>query len=516
MVNYAYSSIVDVLAQFGIQIPNIDQAELSRCQNLVNNTYSLNANDIFCAIIGSQSDGRDYIEQAIKQGAALVLSECKNNTQHGDISRERVGKQSAIIIKFYQLNQHLFSLCQAYYQRPQENMTIIGITGTNGKTSLCQLVALMLEANNHSCAMLGTLGAGRINKLVPLKNTTPGATELHYYVNQFKAQNIDNIAMEVSSHALEQARVAANFIDIAVFTNLSRDHLDYHKTMSAYANAKAKIFTHNHIQTAILNMDDPQAKQWLTQWPDQQNIIAYGKQFDPSLYNQFVKATNIKHHTTGVNFTLESHLGESEISSPLLGQFNIDNLLGAISVLIAKNIEFTAICQAVTQVKPVIGRMEAFSAKHCPTAVVDYAHTPDALENALKACQEHCCGELWVVFGCGGDRDQGKRALMGKIAEQRANHVVITNDNPRSEAPELIANDILSGCAEPEKITLILDRKQAVLATLAQAKENDIVLLAGKGHEDYIIIENQSVHYNERTIVQDFFQQQKNKNEVSL
>ena len=519
MFDYNQFSIINALAQFNIEVTEKYQKPLTLCRALVNDTRDIIKNDIFCAVIGQQQDGRDYIDQAIKQGASLVLIECTQAKQHGDISRGRVGTDTAVIIKFYQLNLQLFTLCQYYYQYPQKEMTVIGITGTNGKTSTCQLVARLLESNKQSCAIIGTLGAGRLNRLTPLKNTTPGATELHSYFNQFRADKIQNIAMEVSSHALDQNRIKADVIDIAVFTNLSRDHLDYHQTMAAYAEAKQQIFTSNNKQIAVLNGDDEQAQLWLKEWPQEQTIIVFGRYIEQSDYCQYVKAKNIHHNSQGVQFLLATHLGELQVTSPLLGHFNIDNLLAAVAVLLAKNIDFLSICDAISHLKPVTGRMETFSAPHHTTAVVDYAHTPEALANALDACREHCQGKLWLVFGCGGDRDQGKRALMGKIAESKADHIIITNDNPRSEAPELIANDILAGCQHAEKIALILDRKQAVLSTLAQAKNNDIVLLAGKGHEDYIIIGEQQLYYDERAVVSEFFQQQikkNNNNEVSL
>ena len=518
MLDYSQFSISDTLAKFSIEVSANDQVQLQDCRAIVNDTRVLAENDIFCAVIGSEQDGRNYIDQAIKGGAALVLSECTQAAQHGEVSRGRVGTKTAVIIKFYQLNKHLFSLCQHYYQFPQANMTVIGITGTNGKTSTCQLVARLLENNQQSCAVIGTLGVGTIDALTPIANTTPSATILHDYFNQFKAKGIENIAMEVSSHALSQARIAADIINIAVFTNLSRDHLDYHKSMTAYAAAKQRIFTGNNTQIAVINADDQQAQAWLAQWPSEQQVYVFGHHFSLSDYDFYVQASHVKHHHQGVSFTLVTHLGEQRVNSPLLGQFNIDNLLAAVAVLLAKGIDFNRICQAISSLKPVTGRMEAFTAPKQTTAVVDYAHTPDALANALKACQEHCSGKLWVVFGCGGDRDQGKRALMGQIAEQYADHVIITNDNPRNEAPELIANDILMGCQHPEKIAIILDRKQAVLSTLAQAKADDIVLLAGKGHENYIIIGEQQLPYDERALVQAFFQQQtkNNNNEVSL
>lgn len=505
MFNYAYYSLAQTLACFGVDTSNFKEQDLElldKCQALINDTRVLGQDDVFCAVIGEQQDGREYIDQAIKLGASVVLSECTSTQQHGEISRVRVGNNSALAVKFYQLNYHLFALCQHYYQKPQKNMTMIGVTGTNGKTSTCQIIAKLLEANQQSCAVLGTLGAGKVNDLTPIANTTPGATQLHQYLSEFKENGIVNVAMEVSSHALSQRRITNNIIDIAVFTNLSRDHLDYHQTMSAYSDAKKELFSENLNQIAVLNGDDQQAQQWLVNWNKQQTCIVYGKTIKANQYKNFVIAKNISHTRYGVSFDLMTHLGEQKIKSPLLGDFNIDNLLAAIAVLIAKKLPLNTITQAISQITPVLGRMEFFSAPQQAMAVVDYAHTPDALKNALIACRMHCQGDLWVVFGCGGDRDQGKRALMGEIAEKLADHITVTNDNPRNEAPELIATDIIAGCVHSEKITVMLDRKQAVLSTLAKAKPEDVVLLAGKGHENTITVGNHIINYSERSVIQ--------------
>ena len=267
-----------------------------------------------------------------------------------------------------------------------------------------------------------------------------------------------------------------------------------------------------------MNFDDEQAQKWLESWPEQQTLWLYSREKKITTHKQFVMAKAIKHHGHGVSFTLTSHLGNIDINSPLLGDFNIDNLLAAICVLLIQGIPLSELPNLVTQVNAIAGRMEATSAKNLATAVVDYAHTPDALEKALKACRQHCSGELYVVFGCGGDRDKGKRALMAQAAEQYADYLVVTNDNPRSEDAQLIANDIVAGFSNPdaEQITIILDREQAVLKTLNKAKLGDIVLLAGKGHEDYVIVAKydeqgvvigtQKLAYSERLVVQDFYQ----------
>jgi UDP-N-acetylmuramoyl-L-alanyl-D-glutamate--2,6-diaminopimelate ligase len=374
----------------------------------------------------------------------------------------------------------------------------------------------MLSEKHRPSAVIGTNGAGRLSKLTPITNTTPGATELHQFFHRFVADGLSHVAMEVSSHALCQKRVTAELFDIAVFTNLSRDHLDYHGTMSEYALAKKQLFTGESAQVAVLNYDDEQAKNWLENWPTQQSVWLYGRDDAISVKPFYVMAKDIKHHAQGVSFCLLSHLGQTEITSPLLGDFNVDNLLAAICVLLIEGIELSEINDLVEKAQAVAGRMEAFSQSDSslPTTVVDYAHTPDALEKALQACRQHCHGHLYVVFGCGGDRDKGKRALMAKAAEQHADGIVITNDNPRTEDAQSIANDILTGITTNKRgqVDVILDREQAVLTTLNKAKQGDIVLLAGKGHEGYIIMNDgqggtKKINYDERALVTDFYQQ---------
>jgi UDP-N-acetylmuramoyl-L-alanyl-D-glutamate--2,6-diaminopimelate ligase len=522
--HYAFTSqhLLNTLAKFNCVIaPENIQLATSQLGNLQNNSQLVATNDIFCAVIGSVADGRKYIEAAANQGAAVILSECIHSQQHGKITYlpiKTAGSEKRVpIIHFYQLNAHLFDFACDYYGHPENEMDIIGVTGTNGKTSTTSLIPQLLSILMQKSAVIGTVGAGVISSentqssLIPLENTTPGATQLVQLLASFHQAKVMNVAMEVSSHALAQKRLLPKLVNIAVFTNLTRDHLDFHQSMQAYADAKKMIFTQNAEQIAVLNADDEQAQKWLAQWPETQPLIVFAIKQNVSHFSAFVKANNIQLHTGGVRFTLSTHLGEVEVKSPLLGEFNLENLLAAIAVLIAKKISLTEIAHAVTQVLPIIGRMEVFSAENKPTAIVDYAHTPDALANAIKACREHCLGDLWLVFGCGGDRDQGKRKEMGRIAEQGADHIVITNDNPRNEAPELIAQAILSGCKHTERVAVILDRAQAVKSTLAKAKANDIVLLTGKGHEDYIMMGDKKINYNEREIVAQYY-----KNEVSV
>ena len=484
--------------------------------DLVNDTRKIKTGDVFCAVIGNQQNGNDYIAQAVKSGCALIISECTNADQHGNLTYLSTDDSVKKIpqIAFYQLNNQLFSFAKAYYQSPQQNMTMIGITGTNGKTSTSQIISKLLASCKERTAVIGTNGAGQIDSLQPLENTTPAATQLHQLMAAFSSDNCKNIAMEISSHALEQRRVTSDLLDIAVYTNLSRDHLDYHETMEKYAAAKYKIFSQNSTQIAVVNGDDEQAKSWLAYWTNEQPVIVYGQSAVISEYSAYVQATEVKKHASGAVFTLNTHLGKQKIESPLIGDFNIENLLAAIAVLISKNISLSDIALAVELLTPIIGRMETFKANKQTTTVVDYAHTPDAIKSALQACRHHCVGELWVVFGCGGDRDKGKRPLMAKAAENSADHLVFTIDNPRTEKAEDIVEDMLKGCVNPEKVIVLFDRELAIIATLAKARAEDMILLAGKGHEDYIVVGNDKINYNEREFVQKIYQGYQQKSET--
>ena len=506
MPNSNYS-IASALADFGIVI------EALTSNHLVNDSRDVKENDIFCAVIGTALDGREYIEQAINNGAGLIIVQCQLKKQHGTI----IFKPSTIlnnkvpVVQFYQLDQSLFLLAQSYYQSPQKNMVTVGITGTNGKTSTAITLASLLTNCHKTTAVIGTVGAGVFPAVSPIDNTTPGATEVFSLIERFAKQDAEYLAMEVSSHAIHQKRVLPELFDIAVFTNLSRDHLDYHESMAVYADVKFSLFNSERKQLAVINADDEYAKDWLTGETvvNKENLYLYGQRAEikdlPS--KGYVIASEINHHQKGVSFTLKTHKGSCEISSPQLGDFNVDNLLAAIAVLISQDFSLDVIKSSIDILSPVIGRMETFHGENKPLAIVDYAHTPDGLKNALKAAKQHCSGELWLVFGCGGDRDKGKRPEMGAIAEQYADHVIVTNDNPRTEAPEMIVSGILSGCKKSERMTIILERAQAVKSVFAHAKPDDCILFAGKGHEEYVVIGTKKSPYNERELVKAYYEE---------
>lgn len=499
MPSYSRFSINLALNAFNIMV-NVELSE-KEDRDLINDSREVKKGDIFAATIGQLSDGRDYIDNAIDAGAELILVQCESMKKHGKVKV----KNKVTLIQFFELNKHLSRLANLYYQQPHNKLTTVGITGTNGKTTTSQIIAQLFESCGKSCAVIGTVGAGKLNNLQPVINTTPGPTELNRLLNSFVNDKISHVAMEISSHALDQERISPSMIDIAVFTNLSQDHLDYHDTMASYAEAKEKLFTQNSAQIAILNGDDACAQNWLKNWSSDSTVIIYGLNQNIKNNERFVCATHIKHTLQGVEFELETHLGEVSVASALMGDFNISNLLASAAVLLSQDFTLEQLAKAISQLKPIVGRMEMFSAPNLPTSIVDYAHTPDALENALKACKLHCHGNLHVVFGCGGDRDKGKRPLMGGVAEKYSNFVVLTNDNPRNESPEAIANEILTGCKFPEKVKVILTRNKAVEHTIETSAANDMILFAGKGHEDYIVIGNEKVAYNERKLVQSIY-----------
>lgn len=505
--HFSTFSIANTLAKYDIEINDI------ATKNMVNDSRFVEAGDIFAAVAGTSLAGSAFIDNAIAQGAVVVLEQCVDVINHGDIKKVTVQGHKATVISFYQLDSKLAVVSAHYYNNPSKNITLIGVTGTNGKTSCCQLIAQLLTSMNQQTAIIGTLGAGKIDALVDINNTTPGPTKLQQLLAEFKAQNINTVAMEVSSHALSQNRVDSGIIDIAVFTNLSRDHLDYHGDMASYSLAKQALFNGTEQQVWVLNSDDAQTAIWLNNLAPRNNRrVLYSTELSlaaiksKAASNEYLLAQNIQCHNQGVSFDLHSSWGDIRVNSSLLGDFNVSNLLAAMATLLIQDMPLSDICKHTDSLTAVAGRMEAFSANNKPTAIVDYAHTPDGLEKALIAANKHCQAKLWLVFGCGGDRDKGKRAMMGAIAEQYAQQVIVTNDNPRTEEPMAIAKDILSGFKTATNAEVILDRKQAVLNALSRAQANDMVLCAGKGHEDYLIIGTQKVAYDERDIVRQFYQ----------
>ncbi len=446
---------------------------------------------VFIAIPGHQVDGRKFIDAAFNNGAVAALVHTDDPDAHGKVSVEK-----GLTIQFFQLARQLSAVAAQFYPLGSHHSKIVGVTGTNGKTSVTQLIAQLCQHLSLKSALMGTLGNGLWGELVDSGNTTADAITVMRQLYEFNQQHVDVCAMEVSSHGLVQARVDAVPFNIGVFTNLSRDHLDYHGTMDAYGAAKQRLFRFSSLSHGLINIDDPIGRQW---WQDKshQGLVGYSvlEDSDAAIY-----CKNVKQHANGVSATLVWPEGEADFDSPLLGIFNLSNLVAALGALYLCDYPMSELIAQVQSLKPVAGRMERFSLQNGATLVVDYAHTPDAIEQSLKALRGHCDGKLWCLFGCGGDRDKGKRPLMAQAAEAYADGVMITSDNTRSEAPQSIIDDVVKGLNHPLVALTEVDRKTAIEQLVKIAKAGDLILLAGKGHETYQEIAGQRFDYDERAL----------------
>ena len=440
---------------------------------------------LFIAVPGARTDGRAYIAGAYSRGAASVVYEVNGFEQDA---------RSASAIGVRALRQHVGTIADRFYGAPSRKLKVVGVTGTNGKTTTTHLLAQVLDRPDARCGLIGTLGSGFPGQLDPTPHTTPDAVSVHRLMAEFVAAGAKVVCMEVSSHALDQARIAGVAFDIAVFTNLTRDHLDYHGDMNAYAEAKARLFDFPHLKTAVINQDDAFGRELIERLRGRTPVLSFGIQGGD------VQAYAVETSPYGLTLAIATPQGEAQLHSPLLGRFNAANLLAVLAVLLAAGVPLAEAANALAHAQPVAGRMERFGGSGSqPLVVVDYAHTPDALEKALQALREHTQGKLVCVFGCGGDRDRGKRAQMGRIAEQLADVVILTNDNPRHEDPAAIIGEITAGMQTVPSVVPI--REHAIRAALSEARVGDTVLVAGKGHEEYQQIGDQRLAYSDRDTV---------------
>lgn len=440
---------------------------------------------LFIALKGQQRDARDFIADVIAAGAAAVFAE-----QDEKWPQETVINGIPVIV-IPDLAQQVGVIASRFFDEPSARMKVLAVTGTNGKTSVANLLAGALSTLGRRSAVLGTLGNGIYGALEKSTHTTLDACHLQALLAQFVAEGAMDVAMEASSHGLVQGRLNGTAIDVALFTNLTRDHLDYHGDMENYAAAKELLFRWPTLKAAVLNLDDPLAARYRAALDASVRVLAYSQQAE-SLAD--IRALQIKPTLSGLELLIATPAGDCSLQVPLLGRFNVSNLLAVIGGLLALDIPLADIAEALRQAQPVAGRMQSFAGEH-PTVVVDYAHTPDALEKVLSSLREHAEAELVCVFGCGGDRDRGKRPLMGQIAARLADSVVITSDNPRTENPEAIVSEILAGAGND--VLVEMDRHRAIRQSIADAGRHDIVLIAGKGHEDYQEINGVRHHFSD-------------------
>jgi UDP-N-acetylmuramoyl-L-alanyl-D-glutamate--2,6-diaminopimelate ligase len=454
----------------------------------------------FLAYPGAARDGRDFIAEAIARGVSAILFDPAGFEWSADWKIPHLGVPD--------LKRHASQIAGSVYCHPAEVLWMTGVTGTNGKTSVSQWIAQGMELAGRKSAVIGTIGNGLVGQLQPADNTTPDAVTLQRILREFLRDGATTCAMEVSSHGLDQGRVADIKYDVAVFTNLTRDHLDYHGTMEAYGDAKARLFSMRGMKCAVINVDDAFGLQLADRVAGNNDIelIRYSTRQNGSFAN--LAAKNIAVHAGGLAFDIGGALGNARVESDILGAFNVSNLLAVIGALIAAGIPLLQAAEIAEQLKPVPGRMQTVRAvgnsASKPLIVVDYAHTPDALEKALSTVSAIVPenGRLISVFGCGGDRDRGKRPLMGAISARYADLSIITSDNPRTEDPQRIVSDVEAGMgAAPFRA--IVDRQQAIYEALNEARAADIVVIAGKGHEDYQILGTTKHHFSDVEVAEE-------------
>ncbi len=457
---------------------------LQACQvtGLSSDSRHAGAHDAFVAYaFDARNDGRHYMAQAIERGIKAVLWQ---------EDHQAIPAMTAANLGVPELNVCAGHVAHAFYGEPSNAMKMIALTGTNGKTSCAQWLAQLLTALGQRCAMMGTLGVGFVDAMKETGFTTPQAIEVHHLLAELQAKGAQAVAMEVSSHALEQGRVNGVSFDVALFTNLSRDHLDYHGSMAEYEAAKARLFTWQGLQTAVINTDDEAGvRMAAVAKTNDIRVIAYGLKPAPKGVDAYLQATAIDQSGARTVFTLHDGDAVHSVVSSVVGEFNVMNLLGVFGVLKALGFALSDLLPLCSAIQAAPGRMQRFGGDAAPLAVVDFAHTPDALEKTLQALQPIAAargGRVVCVFGCGGDRDAGKRPQMGEIAARMADVVVITSDNPRTEEPNGIVAQIAQGAAHGTAHVLIeVDRRVAIDAAIAQADMADVVLVAGKGHEAY-------------------------------
>lgn len=447
-------------------------------RELTLDSRNVRAGDLFLAVPGAKVDGRDHIADALKRGAAAVAYEVQGATV--------LPLTDVPLIPVKGLIAQLSDIAGRFYGEPSRLLDLVGVTGTNGKTSVTQLVAQALDLLGQHCGLIGTLGTGFYGALESGRLTTPDPLAVQATLNNLKKAGARAVAMEVSSHALEQGRVAALAFDIVVMTNLSRDHLDYHGTMEAYKAAKARLFAWPNLRCRVVNLDDDFGRELAAQ-QGESRLISYSLK-DPAATLYCREAT---FDDDGVRAVLVTPQGEHMLRSRLLGRFNLSNMLAAVGTLLAMEHPLDEILKVTAKLEGPVGRMQRLGGGSKPLVVVDYAHTPDALEKVLEALRPHAQGKLTCLFGCGGDRDRGKRPLMAEMAERLADRVIVTDDNPRTEDPLVIFDDIRPGLTHPEATTFISGRGEAIACAIASAAADDVIVLAGKGHEDYQEINGQ-------------------------
>ena len=456
--------------------------------------------EVFFAVRGAKRHGLEFLDAARRAGALAVVWE---PPYAGSLPTD----PALPLLVVPELRRQLGLIAGRFYGDPSRRLRVVGITGTDGKTSCAHFIAQALSEVDATgpCGILGTLGMGEYGRTEPSPHTTPDPLVVQRWLARLAADGRHYAAMEVSSHALDQGRVNGVEFAVAMLTNLTRDHLDYHGTVEAYAAAKRRLFFEHCPGWAVLNLDDAFGRETAAGLRGRTRILGYGLGERPERTDAFVWGEHLELTPAGLRLQVRSSWGDGELVVGLLGRFNASNVLASLATLLALDLPFAEALRRVARTATVPGRMERLSGGFGqPLAVVDYAHTPHALEQALRALREHG-GRLWCVFGCGGDRDPGKRPLMGAVAERLADRVIVTDDNPRTEDPTRIVDAILAGMRRPGAAAVIHDRRTAIVRALAEASADDLVLIAGKGHEEEQIVGTERLPFSDRAVVREWF-----------
>lgn len=461
------------MSQYSIKTP---------IKNITADSRLVKPGSLFLAYVGEKLDGRQYIAEAIQAGAAAVLWESEGFTWNAEWDIENIG------IK--QLRLQAGHIASQFYKNPSEKLWMIGVTGTNGKTSITQWLSQCFNHLSNKTAVIGTLGNGLPNELSPSNNTTPDTIVLQGLLAGYVRQGVKTVAMEVSSHGLHQGRLQGVKFDLAVLSNLTRDHLDYHGTMEEYAATKRRLFDEGDLKYAVLNADDA-----LGQAIDADLTHVGTPTMTYGIASGNVRATDIRFENTYFTFYAITPQGNIGIKANLIGHFNVYNVLAVLASLLVSGVTLNDAVEAISHIQAAPGRMQTMGGGKLPLVVVDYAHTPDALEKVLATLKAQARSKLICVFGCGGNRDAGKRALMGKLVSELANAAVVTSDNQRDENPDDIIQQIVSDMQG--NFAIEADRAKAIEIAILAAKAGDIVLIAGKGHEDYQEIAGTKYHFSD-------------------
>lgn len=499
---------LDFLLEGFIDDALIDQCRGININELVQDHRKARSGDLFLAYQGYHTHGLLYAQEAVAKGVSVVLWDGEvgvENEKGNEILNAITNK--VLCIPCENLKYKVGAIASRYYEQPSLSLNTIGVTGTDGKTSVAHYLAQCLDAHDVHCGVLGTLGNGFINDLHPTGLTTVDALQVQKTLAEIKRAGAKHVVMEVSSHGLDQGRVSGVAFTTAVFTNMGKDHLDYHGTADKYSAAKKRLFYTPGLGSAVINLDDEFGRGLAREVRQHVCVWGYSLKKDISAYEDcadyFVNVLDMKPFERGYHLSVTTPKGAGHFDIPLLGGFNVANALAVLSTLLVSRFSFEDAIKSLSAVHSVDGRVELITENDKPVVVVDYAHTEQGLNAVCQLASEHFKGDVWCVFGCGGDRDRSKRPLMAKAAEKYADRIIVTTDNPRHEDPQDIINEVMAGFSSTDKVEAVLDRRQAIDIAITNAQPGDVVLLAGKGHETSQIVGDVHIAFDDRRVARE-------------